>query len=166
MFKQVSKGIAVLAFTVVIPTVIAMMYHSIGLGIGWLIVICSAVMGAAGLIAANWRRRPIPNYDVWDKRKKFRLWEVACLMADQEPSRPLGFLARRNFRALEKAIRAYKLVVRQDDLREVIADAYDRVERGRTPKANPEWTVSREALIIYLQTVGMKPPFLFPKERK
>jgi hypothetical protein len=160
MLKHICKVIAVLAFTVVIPTVIAMIYQTIDRDIGWLIVTFTAAAGTMALIAANWPWRRLPNYDAWDEQNRFRLWEVACLMADQQPSKPLGFLPRWNLRALQKAIRAYKLVVRHDDFREVIVDAYYLAE------ANPEWTVSREALMIYLQSIGLKPPFLFPKERK
>lgn len=105
-----------------------------------------------------------PDFEVLDKRDRFQLWEAACFWVNQVAKLPLRGAAWRQFKQFEGAIKARTLSVIREDLRETIYDAYDE-KRGRRTKANPKWTVKRDALVEYAQSVDSKPPFLFPKER-
>ena len=107
-----------------------------------------------------------PDFDKWDAKKEFPLWEAAYLWVDEEPrGLPLSVRAEIAFRKLEKAIRDRDLSVRQHDLREVIEDAADLHHRGRVNKANPNWIATRANLLSCAHSLGDKPRFLFPKER-
>ena len=101
----------------------------------------------------------------WDNTNRFKLWEAACLWTDEVPAMPLSIRAYVAFRKLEKAIEDKDLRVIQDDLRDVIADAYERVFHGRVSKAHPYWTVTRQELHTCAMNLGEKPRFLFPRER-
>jgi hypothetical protein len=105
------------------------------------------------------------DWTKWDKVDRFKLWEAACLWAGEAPAMPLSIKAFVMFRKLEKGIATKELHVIQDDLRDVIADAYERVFHGRVSKAHPYWGVKREELRGFALTLNEKPPFLFPRER-
>jgi hypothetical protein len=109
-----------------------------------------------------------PNLSKWDKVDRFTLWDAAWLWADHEP-RPQGQVmtseSERAFRDLEAAIERDQLRVIRENLRDVIAAAYDRHARGRVQKADPNWVAERRELISCAHSLGVKPPFLFPRER-
>lgn len=105
-----------------------------------------------------------PDFEELDKRRDFRLWEVACFWVDQPARMPLKGAAKRQFKRLEAATKAQDLEVMRHDLLETVYDAHAEL-RGRKTPANPNWTVTRGALIQYARSINSKPRFLFPKER-
>jgi hypothetical protein len=105
-----------------------------------------------------------PDFDKWDKRKDFRLFEIACLWTDQEPGLPLTTEASRCFKILEQAIWDKRLKIRSDSIRQAIANA-KIIREGREAKANPNWMIEREPLLLYASGTDEKPRFLFPEER-
>jgi len=94
----------------------------------------------------------------------FQLHQLACLWENQEPSLPSSHRAKNRFETLAAAARSGALLVRRDNLRQVIVDAIDET-RGIKVKADPLWIVSRKDAIAYANSINEMPPFLFPKER-
>jgi hypothetical protein len=107
---------------------------------------------------------PWPDFDKWDKRTDFRLFEIACLWTDQEPGLPLTAEAMRRFKVLEQAICDKHLKIRSDSVREAIVSAI-AISKGRESKANPNWVIDKDALLLYAAGTNEKPRFLFPEER-
>jgi hypothetical protein len=107
---------------------------------------------------------PWPDFDTWDKKIDFRLFEIACLWVDQEPGLPLTAEAAYRFKVLEQAIWDKNLKIRSDSVREAIASAYI-ISKGGETKANPNWVISKDDLLLYAFGTDEKPRFLFPEER-
>lgn len=108
--------------------------------------------------------RARPDYTKWDAISDFTLGQVACLWIDREPLQHLGADEVAVFRKLEQYVSNRTLVVKRDDLREVIGDSF-RKQEGHIVKASPKWRVERNDLLMLAVLVGEKPPFLYPKER-
>jgi hypothetical protein len=107
---------------------------------------------------------PWPDFDKWDKRTDFRLFEIACLWIDQEPGLPLTTEASRCFKVLEQAIWDKHLTVRSESVREAIISAI-AISKGQESKANPNWVIRADDLRLYATGTDQKPRFLFPEER-
>jgi hypothetical protein len=105
------------------------------------------------------------DYEKWDDTDELKLWEAACLWANEKPAMPLSRRATQAFRLLEKAINDDRLDARRADLNEVLRDAWDQHVNGTTSKANPNWVVTKSDLVSFARASDKKPPFLFPKER-
>jgi uncharacterized membrane protein YidH (DUF202 family) len=105
-----------------------------------------------------------PDFDKWDGRNEYRLFEVASLWEDQEPLLPLSETARRRFKTLEQAIWDKHLKIRSESVREAIVSAI-AINKGRESKANPNWVIDKDALLLYAASTNEKPRFLFPEER-
>jgi hypothetical protein len=104
---------------------------------------------------------PWPDFDKWDKRTDFRLFEIACLWADQEPALPLTIHALRCFKVLEQAIWDKHLKINNNSVREAIVSAI-AISKGRESKANPNWVIHKDDLLLYASGTSEKP---FPEER-
>lgn len=122
-----------------------------------------AALAWAEDIIRNWKRE-WPDFEEWDEKESFRLWEAAALWVDETPRRPPGRRERKQFRVFSNAITERKLEVLRQSLEETIQDAIDETE-GNIVKSNPEWIVSRDDLIRFAKAKHEKPRFLFPKER-
>lgn len=107
---------------------------------------------------------PWPDFDKWDKRTNFRLFEIACLWTDREPGLPLTAEAVQCFKVLEQAIWDKHLKIRSESVREAIVSAI-AISEGRESKANPNWVIDKDALLLYAAGTNEKPRFLFPEER-
>jgi hypothetical protein len=107
---------------------------------------------------------PWLDFDKWDGRKEYRLFEVACLWEDQEPLLPLTETAKRRFKTLEQAIWDKQLKIRSGGVRGSIANA-KIISRGGEAKANPNWAIEKDALLLYAFGTDEKPRFLFPEQR-
>jgi hypothetical protein len=107
---------------------------------------------------------PWPDFDKWDGRKEYRLFEVACLWEDQEPLLPLTETAKRRFKTLEQAIWGKQLKIRSDGVRASLANA-KIISGGGEAKANPNWAIEKDALLLYAFGTDEKPRFLFPEQR-
>jgi hypothetical protein len=107
---------------------------------------------------------PWPDFDKWDKRTNFRLFEIACLWTDREPGLPLTAETVQCFKVLEQAIWDKHLKIRSESVREAIVSAI-AISKGRESKANPNWVIDKDALLLYAAGTNEKPRFLFPEER-
>lgn len=106
-----------------------------------------------------------PEYEEWDKRNMFRLWEAACLWADEEPARPLSAAARKCLNQLAEAIYSHELdLLRNDDQRQAVYDSHMKAS-GHDVKPDQNWMLRRQRLLEYASSIGTKPPFLYPSER-
>jgi hypothetical protein len=92
------------------------------------------------------------------------LFEIACLWEDQEPLLPLTETAKRRFKTLEQAIWDKQLKIRSDGVRASIANA-KIISGGGEVKANPNWAIEKDALLLYAFGTDEKPRFLFPEQR-
>lgn len=131
-----------------------------------ILVACLAVMAWSGWgwWSGAWSITA-PNWGVWDRRDRFRLFEAASLWEDIEPTMPMLWRAPKRFRRLDQAVATRQLTVIRDDLRETIEDAWD-LANGKKPMANPYWVVLREDLLSYASSIGERPGFLFPRDRR
>jgi hypothetical protein len=68
------------------------------------------------------------------------------------------------FKVLEQAIWDKHLKIRSESVREAIASAI-AINKGRESKANPNWVIDKDALLLYAAGTNEKPRFLFPEER-
>jgi hypothetical protein len=77
---------------------------------------------------------------------------------------PLTAEAAYRFKVLEQGIWDKNLKIRSDSVREAIASAYI-ISKGGETKANPNWVISKDDLLLYAFGTDEKPRFLFPEER-
>jgi len=168
--------VAGLCFTVVVPTVLSMMFSSIDIRMGWAIVCLATGVGMVAVsIGGGWvrvgRESSWPDFQKWDELKTFRLYEAACLWNNEEPKLPLSRNAQRAFDQFKKEIErrvgtgegpptlslseniglaGRKVGIKSD------ADEYN---------IHVDSMIGREWLQAYAEQEGARPPFLFKTSR-
>jgi hypothetical protein len=106
-----------------------------------------------------------PDYPNWERRKDFRLWEVAALWADEEPTQPLSSTGKRRVNMLARAILDDNLELHGEDKRDELIKQSDFRATGQRWQANPQWTIRRSDLETFARGGVDRPPFLFPEAR-
>jgi hypothetical protein len=167
------RWISSACFAAIIPTVASMMWPQIEPTTGYWLIGVSAATGFGCLVLSfvlPQSKDAPPNlstsdYSEIDKLQYFTLNEMASFWGCERASIPLSRKAKKRFSRMEADIESKKLSVIRDDLREVIADAYNRVHHGKKTSANPKWRITRDDAMAYAGTISERPAFLFPKER-
>jgi hypothetical protein len=68
------------------------------------------------------------------------------------------------FKVLEQAIWDKHLKIRSESVREAIVSSI-AIDKGRESRANPNWVIDKDALLLYAAVTNEKPRILFPEDR-
>lgn len=109
-----------------------------------------------------------PDFDKWDDKTEFRLFEAACLWNEEEPKLPMSDGALDKFEMLREAIYARDLSASGLTLDEAFDAAWGKVVK-RAPKIddpiNVNTKVEKKTLVDFASRNGSGPRFLFPGAR-
>jgi hypothetical protein len=128
------------------------------------------VIGGVAYLAAKWWRYwggralwlslPIqqwPDFQKWDDRSEFKLYEAAALWFDAEPRLPMWWRARRKVREWKRTIAGGVELKSQHTIIESLS--------GSNRSITPHTQIDREVLKKLAQKEGRRPLFLFPERR-
>ena len=104
-----------------------------------------------------------PDYNAWDQINEFYLWQAACLWAELAPGQrnpPNTETYYVRFTMLKDAARNQELGVNLDFNQAI------KLGQRDTTVINKHTLVSRAELKTFAEKRKLKPPFLFPEERK
>jgi hypothetical protein len=111
-----------------------------------------------------------PDYDIWDKVDTFRLFEVAYLWAEEEPSSRTGHMGRKTRKiysklkqAIEKRQLSAKLSI--EEAVNMATSEHSNWTRDNDDPVHVNLRVGRKALKEYAFSLNEKPKFLFPGRR-
>lgn len=112
----------------------------------------------------NWFQAPTPDYDVWDAKDAFRLYEAASLWVNVEPRLPLTRKARAQYKVFESALNGGGMpAAASPTVRDAIDRAFAKVNKEEW--VDPNTLIDRGVLIEWATHHSEEPPFLFPKRR-
>jgi hypothetical protein len=112
-------------------------------------------------------RNSWPDFDKWDTKNVFRLFEAAALWNDEEPKLPMSATAQRTFKQFHRAIYEKKLRTKLS-LDESLGVAAHEIGDYPKPDEDPitvNTTIGRKHLRAYADEMGQKPKFLFTDQR-